>query len=168
MAAATSALGCSLPSTRDILCFAGGASAALLAVSVAQQLRERSLRAARGPPRVLPPPPRVVEVDSGAFTIDEHCGNASNGDARMSLAQVTVGKTMTEPPQTPQFDEYILVIEGEVRVSVDDEAEPSLAAKAGRAIWLPKGRRYFYIFPGPCRYVPICLPAFHPSLSDRK
>mmetsp|Transcript_16979 Transcript_16979/g.43798 ORF Transcript_16979/g.43798 Transcript_16979/m.43798 type:complete len:159 (+) Transcript_16979:64-540(+) len=152
------------PSLRELLCFAAGAAAAVAVIVT----RRRQERKRLGKPRLLPLPTRVVELEDGIFTIDEHCGNATNGDAGLSIAVVRTRQKTQEPAQTPQFDEYIMVLEGEVLISVDGEDRPSLSASSGRTLWLPKGHRYEYFFPGPCKYVPVCLPAFHPSLTDRK
>eukprot|EP00747_Dinoflagellata_sp_TGD_P178711 gnl/TRDRNA2_/TRDRNA2_28163_c0_seq2.p1 gnl/TRDRNA2_/TRDRNA2_28163_c0~~gnl/TRDRNA2_/TRDRNA2_28163_c0_seq2.p1 ORF type:complete len:162 (-),score=20.12 gnl/TRDRNA2_/TRDRNA2_28163_c0_seq2:118-603(-) len=153
-------------SGRDLAFLAAGVAAGAASASLLWRRGARGSCPKEGP-RLLPPPPRVVDVDNGKFTIDELCGNASNGDSRVSIADVHVATTTTEPPQTTFFDEYILVLEGEVRIRVNDEKEPSLAATAGRTLWLPKGYRYEYLFPARCRYVPVCLPAFHPDLTDR-
>lgn len=57
-------------------------------------------------PHTLEAPPRVVEV-AGKLAIDEHVGNASNGDGSISVAHVTVSTAMDEAVQVPGFDEYV-------------------------------------------------------------
>jgi hypothetical protein len=115
----------------------------------------------------------------GVFSIDEHCGNAANADDRVSIAMVTVAKPCTEAIQVPEFDEYVLVLTGKMRVLVSSKEarhrpaphqslEPfHVEASAGQMLWLPKGYLYTYTFPGPTSYVPVCLPAFSPDLTTR-
>ena len=67
--------------------------------STAWQMKQRV-------PHVLAAPPRVVEI-KGKIAIDEHVGNASNGDGSMSVAHVTVSTAMDEAVQVPGFDEYV-------------------------------------------------------------
>ena len=72
--------------------------------------------------------------------------------------------------QTPLFDEYILVLSGELRVAVSAKAGAAaceLVATAGQTLHLPRGWTYQVTFPGPAEFVPVCLPAFAPSLSGR-
>ena len=40
--------------------------------------------------------------------------------------------------------------------------------KAGKGCFLPKGTRVKWIWNGPCKYVPICLPAFTPDNCGRE
>jgi hypothetical protein len=86
---------------------------------------------------------------------------------------------MTEAVQVPKFDEYVLVLTGTMNVSVghSDEAkrpagrkgdEPfHITAHAGQMLHLPRGHLYCYSFPGACKYIPVCLPAFSPEISGR-
>lgn len=136
-----------------------------------------TVKAPTSSPEVLPGL-KVVDID-GKLRIYEHAGNASNGDGRVSVAQVTVTEPMEEAVQVPQFDEYVLILTGEMIVYVgseDAEKRPPgrtedepfvLKAKAGQTLQLPKGHLYRYTFPGPCTYVPVCLPAFSPEIAGR-
>lgn len=116
-------------------------------------------------PCVLDGPARVVDIP-GTLSIDEHVGNAGNGDAGISIATVEVEKACVEATQRPLFDEYVLVQRGEMHVSVGD-GKVVLVARAGQMLHLPRGILYTYSFPGPAAYVPVCLPAFRPELSGR-
>ena len=110
-------------------------------------------------PRVLSP---LVVVDAPGLRIEEHVGH-STGEAALSLAKVTVTAPHVDPAHTPLFDEYILVLSGEVHVAVGGKAAP-LVARAGQTLHLPKGFAYTVTTPGPAEYIPVCYPAFHPSL----
>ena len=160
---------------RDLaLVVAGAALAGAGLVAAASWRKATATPAAErtSPPACLVAPSRVVEIKD-TLTIDEHCGNASNGDSTISIASVNVSKACTEATQIPQFDEYVLVQRGVMRVQVSSSpkqakvAQSWLEAKAGQMLWLPKGYLYTYSFPGPCSYVPVCLPAFSPEISGR-
>jgi hypothetical protein len=128
-----------------------------------------STASAGAQPRVLPGPARVVQI-AGEVTVDEHVGRAGNGDRGLSLAVVTVERARAEMVQTPAFDEYILVLKGELRVAVGaspGRAAHELVATAGQTLHLPRGFTYQVSFPGPAEFVPVCLPAFAPELSGR-
>lgn len=121
-------------------------------------------------PCVVDEAARVVNLPER--TIDEFFGNPSTGTSFISIAQVCVKKACEEPPQTPQFDEYVLVLEGVMQISVGGgngkAATALLEAKGNQALFLPRGQRYTYIFPGPCRYVPVCIPGFSPDNCGRE
>ncbi len=71
-----------------------------------------------------------------------------------------------EPGQTPEFDEYTLVLKGSLRVETRSEI---LDIPAGQAVITPKGEWVRYSTPDPegAEYVAICLPAFSPSTVHR-
>ena len=58
---------------------------------------------------------------------------------------------------------YVIVLEGkiELHVTVDEVApgEPTeeiITVEAGSSVFLPKGTRVKFVWPGPCKYVPWC------------
>lgn len=64
-----------------------------------------------------------------------------------------------EPGQTPEFDEYTVVLKGMLHVETKTQ---SFDVYAGQAILAPIGKWIRYITPGSegAEYVAICLPAF--------
>jgi mannose-6-phosphate isomerase-like protein (cupin superfamily) len=64
-----------------------------------------------------------------------------------------------EPGQTPDFDEYTLVLRGRLLVTSKSGA---VEVHAGQAIIAHRGEWVQYSTPGPegAEYVAICLPAF--------
>ena len=71
-----------------------------------------------------------------------------------------------EPGQTPEFDEYTLVLHGMVRVI---HKTGSMDVKPGQAILVKAGEWVQYTTPEPdgADYVSVCLPAFSPGLVHR-
>jgi ethanolamine utilization protein EutQ (cupin superfamily) len=64
-----------------------------------------------------------------------------------------------EPGQTPDFDEYTLVLNGELHVETRAAVH---TVGAGQAIMVSAGEWVLYSTPGPegARYIAVCLPAF--------
>jgi mannose-6-phosphate isomerase-like protein (cupin superfamily) len=71
-----------------------------------------------------------------------------------------------EPGQTPEFDEYTLVLRGMLRVTHRDGV---LDVRAGQAVTVHGGEwvRYSSPEPGGAEYVAVCLPAFSPDTVHR-
>jgi mannose-6-phosphate isomerase-like protein (cupin superfamily) len=64
-----------------------------------------------------------------------------------------------EPGQTPDFDEYTIVLRGVLRVTSRDGA---IDVRAGEAVIAHKGEWVQYSSPEPegAEYVAVCVPAF--------
>jgi mannose-6-phosphate isomerase-like protein (cupin superfamily) len=71
-----------------------------------------------------------------------------------------------EPGQTPEFDEYTLVLRGELRVTT---REGSLDVGEGQAVIVKAGEWVQYSTPGNegAEYIAVCLPAFSPETVHR-
>lgn len=71
-----------------------------------------------------------------------------------------------EPGQTPDFDEYTVVLSGMLRV---ESRSGSLDVKAGQAVVCPRGEwvRYRTPLAGGAEYVSVCVPAFSPDTVHR-
>jgi mannose-6-phosphate isomerase-like protein (cupin superfamily) len=71
-----------------------------------------------------------------------------------------------EPGQTPEFDEYTLVLRGTLRV---ESRSGALDVAAGQAVHAPRGEWVRYSTPGAegAEYVAVCLPAFGPDTVHR-
>eukprot|EP00947_MAST-08B_sp_MAST-8B-sp1_P000693 g693.t1 len=117
-------------------------------------------------------PVDVVKAED--IIIQEYFGRVASNppDGRLSACVVTVKKPSEEAYQTPLFDEYVLVLEGEVKLvyGYADRGETggTTVVRAGQAAFLPKGLRVKWVWPVPSKYVPICLPAFSPENCGRE
>jgi mannose-6-phosphate isomerase-like protein (cupin superfamily) len=71
-----------------------------------------------------------------------------------------------EPGQTPEFDEYTVVLKGLLKVETKAE---TFEVNAGEAIIANKGEwvRYSTPFPEGAEYIAVCLPAFSPDIVHR-
>ena len=97
--------------------------------------------------------------------MDRYFGRVSSKGDVLSACFATVTGPTEEAYQAPDFDEYVLVVEGAVTIKHPDGIS---RVEAGKAIFLPKGLRVKWIWEGPCKYVPICLPAFSPENCNRE
>jgi mannose-6-phosphate isomerase-like protein (cupin superfamily) len=103
----------------------------------------------------------------GGKVIDEYVGRVNSGETALSVAHMVAPGGWEEPAQTPQFDEYTLVLRGTVRV---EHPGGVTDVSAGQAIVTRAGERIRYTTPtgDGAEYVAICLPAFAPELSGRE
>jgi mannose-6-phosphate isomerase-like protein (cupin superfamily) len=72
----------------------------------------------------------------------------------------------SEPGQTPEFEEYTVVLRGELHVRLRDK---ELDVEAGQAVIIKAGEWVQYSTPSPegAEYIAVCLPAFSPGLVHR-
>jgi len=111
--------------------------------------------------------PTVVEAaGTKPKLIREYIGRVNSGDSALSIARMDSPSGWEEPGQTPEFDEYTLVLRGVLRVS---SAQGDLDVGAGQAVMARRGEWVRYSTPGPegAEYVAVCLPAFSPDTVHR-
>lgn len=111
-------------------------------------------------------PSRVEAAGTKPKLIDEFVGRVNTGTERLSVAHMRSPSGWVEPGQTPEFDEYTVVIKGEVHV---EHKAGALTVRAGQAVLTHAGEWIRYSTPGPegAEYVAICLPAFAPATVHR-
>ncbi len=117
-------------------------------------------------PRLISAPSRVPAAGTRPKIIEEFVGRVNSGTASVSIARMTSPPGWVEPGQTPQFDEYTVVLRGTLRVEGKDGA---LDVGAGQAVHAPRGEWVRYSTPGPegAEYVAVCVPAFSPDTVRR-
>jgi mannose-6-phosphate isomerase-like protein (cupin superfamily) len=91
--------------------------------------------------------------------IEEYVGRVNSKTESVSVARMKSPSGWVEPGQTPEFDEYTLVLRGTLRVT---GKSGSVDVGAGQAVIAHAGEWVQYSTPGPegAEYVAICLPAF--------
>ena len=102
--------------------------------------------------------PFMVPTDDGK-SIKEHFGIATDGNTNISIAHMISPPGWSEPPQTPEFDEFTLVIRGKKQFLIEGE---KVVLGAGESIKIMKNTRVQYAnpFEEACEYVSDCTPAF--------
>lgn len=98
--------------------------------------------------------------------IEEYVGRVNTGTAALSVARMVSPPGWQEPGQTPEFDEYTVVLKGSLRV---ETAAGCLDVAAGQAVIAAAGEWVRYSTPGAegAEYVAVCLPAFSPDTVHR-
>ena len=98
--------------------------------------------------------------------IEEYIGRVNSKTDGVSIARMKSPSGWVEPGQTPEFDEYTVVLRGLMRVTTRTS---SLDVLAGQAIITPRGEWVQYSTPGPdgAEYIAVCLPAFSPASVHR-
>ncbi len=117
-------------------------------------------------PTLIEKPTRVTAAGTKPKLIDEYIGRVNSGEERLSIAHMRSPSGWEEPGQTPEFDEYTLVLHGLLRVT---HAAGSLEVRAGQAVLARAGEWVQYSTPeaGGAEYIAICLPAFSPETVHR-
>ena len=109
--------------------------------------------------------PAVVESAGNLpKRIEEFVGRASTGEGAVSIARMTSPPGWEEPAQTPEFDEYTLVLSGRLVV---EHVGGRLEIGPGEAVHTRPGERVRYSTPVGAEYVAVCLPAFSPDTVHR-
>ncbi|MXS69865.1 cupin domain-containing protein [Chryseobacterium binzhouense] len=109
--------------------------------------------------------PFVVPTNDGKL-IQEHWGNSTE-NPNISIAHMIAPPNWSEPHQTPEFDEFTLIISGKKQFEIDGEI---VVLEKGQSIMIEKGARIRYSnpFPEECEYIAICLPAFSMEKVNRE
>ncbi|TGL59294.1 cupin domain-containing protein [Leptospira ognonensis] len=95
----------------------------------------------------------------GGKTIQEHFGIPSSGNREISIAHMIAPSGWGEPFQTPDFDEFTLMVRGEKKIEIEDKV---VILRAGESIKIDRGTRVRYSnpFSADAEYWSICTPAF--------
>jgi mannose-6-phosphate isomerase-like protein (cupin superfamily) len=117
-------------------------------------------------PKLIPSPTRITAAGTQPKIIEEFIGRVNSGDERLSIAHMRSPAGWSEPGQTPEFDEYSVVLSGTLRVVSRDG---SLDVLAGQAVHVRAGEWVQYSTPSRegADYLSICLPAFSPQTVHR-
>jgi len=117
-------------------------------------------------PTLIAAPTRVEAAGNRPKLIDEYVGRVNSGHGQVSVAHMRSPAGWVEPGQTPDFDEFTVVLRGVLRVS---HRGGSLDVHAGQAVIAHRGEWVQYSTPGPegAEYVAVCLPAFSPATVHR-
>ncbi len=111
-------------------------------------------------PTVIPAagqPPKIIE---------EFVGRVNSNTSALSIAKMTSPAGWREAGQTPEFDEYTVVLQGELQVETRGAVHK---VAAGQAIVVSAGEWVRYSTPTPqgAQYIAVCLPAFTPATVHR-
>ncbi|HUJ14483.1 MAG TPA: cupin domain-containing protein [Thermoanaerobaculia bacterium] len=111
--------------------------------------------------------PKIVQAAGNKpKRIEEFLGRVASGTSEVSVARMRSPQGWVEPGQTPEFDEYTIVLSGTLRVR---SREGEIDVAAGQAVIVPRGSWVQYSTPhtGGAEYIAVCLPAFSPDTVHR-
>jgi mannose-6-phosphate isomerase-like protein (cupin superfamily) len=110
-------------------------------------------------PTFIEKPSIVQAAGNKPKIIEEYVGRVNSQTEGVSVARMRSPGGWVEPGQTPEFDEYTVVLRGTLRVTTRDGATD---VHAGQAVITHRGEWVQYSTPGEegAEYVAICLPAF--------
>ena len=111
-------------------------------------------------------PTRIEAAGNKPKIIDEYVGRVNSGTGQVSVARMRSPAGWQEPGQTPEFDEYTIVLNGLLRV---EYRNGTIDTRAGEAVITRSGEWIRYSTPEPegAEYIAVCLPAFSPATVHR-
>lgn len=117
-------------------------------------------------PTLIPQPTRITAAGNKPKLIDEHIGKVNSRTSEVSVAHMRSPQGWEEPGQTPEFDEFTVVLKGTLRVN---HKSGHIDVNAGQAVVTHRGEWIRYSTPaeGGAEYIAVCLPAFSPETVHR-
>jgi mannose-6-phosphate isomerase-like protein (cupin superfamily) len=117
-------------------------------------------------PKIISAPKVIPAAGNKPKIIEEFVGRANSETTAVSIARMRSPGGWVEPGQTPQFDEYTVVLSGMLRVTTKTGSHD---VAAGQAIITYAGEWVQYSTPGDegAEYIAVCVPAFSPETVHR-
>ena len=117
-------------------------------------------------PTLIDEPTTIEAAGNKPKIIQEYVGRVNSDTAGVSVAHMRSPSGWIEPAQTPEFDEYTVVLRGALRIEYDGG---EMEVRAGQAVVAHAGERVRYSTPGAegAEYVAVCVPAFSPETVHR-
>jgi quercetin dioxygenase-like cupin family protein len=115
-------------------------------------------------PTLIDRPEQIAADGNLPKVILEYFGRVRSGDQGVSIAQMRSPVGWSEPGQTPEFDEYTVVLHGTLRVEHRDGV---MEVGKGQAIHAAAGEWVRYSTPDGAEYIAVCMPAFSPGTVHR-
>jgi ethanolamine utilization protein EutQ (cupin superfamily) len=110
-------------------------------------------------PTLISGPSRVEAAGNKPKLIDEYIGRVNSKSEGVSVAHMRSPGGWQEPGQTPDFDEYTVVLRGVLRV---EHRGGMMDVHAGQAVLSARGEWVRYSTPDAdgAEYIAVCVPAF--------
>ena len=111
-------------------------------------------------------PSRIEAAGNKPKIIEEFIGRVNSDTADISIARMKSPGGWIEPGQTPEFDEYTVVLKGLLKVETKTDL---FEVRKGEAIIINPGEWVRYSSPDAdgAEYIAVCLPAFSPDTVNR-
>ncbi len=116
--------------------------------------------------RLITGPTKIEAAGNKPKLIEEYIGRVNSDTAAVSIARMKSPSGWVEPGQTPEFDEYTVVLRGTLQV---ETKSGTLEVHAGQAVITPGGEWVRYSSPAEegAEYIAVCLPGFSPATVHR-
>ena len=116
--------------------------------------------------KLIEKPTTIEAAGTPPKRIEEFVGRVNSMTENVSIARMKSAGGWKEPGQTPEFDEYTVVLNGTLHVRLRDAG---LDVQAGQAVIVPKGEWVHYSTPTEdgAEYIATCLPAFSMETVNR-
>jgi quercetin dioxygenase-like cupin family protein len=110
-------------------------------------------------PTLIEKPSVIAAAGNKPKIIEEFIGRVNSRTDALSVARMQSPSGWVEPGQTPEFDEFTVVLRGSLRVTTQGGVHD---VHAGQAVIAHAGEWVQYSTPGPdgAEYIAVCLPAF--------
>jgi ethanolamine utilization protein EutQ len=110
-------------------------------------------------PTLISGPARVEAAGNKPKLIDEYIGRLNSKNEAVSIAHMRSPGGWQETGQTPEFDEFTVVLKGLLRV---EHRGGATDVRMGQAVIAHKGEWVRYSTPEPegAEYIAVCVPAF--------
>ncbi len=117
-------------------------------------------------PTLVASPTRIEAAGQPPKIIDEYIGLVNSRMELLSIAHMRSPSGWSEPGQTPEFEEFTIVLKGTLRVGYQGG---HLDVNAGQAVIAHAGEWVQYSTPGEqgAEYLAVCVPAFSPATVHR-
>jgi ethanolamine utilization protein EutQ len=118
------------------------------------------------PPTLISQPTRIAAAGNKPKLIDEYIGRVNSLTAGVSVAHMRSPQGWAEPGQTPEFEEFTIVLKGVLHVS---HRNGEFDVHAGQAVITHPGEWVRYSTPHPdgAEYIAVCVPAFEMETVNR-
>ena len=115
-------------------------------------------------PTLIAAPARITAAGTKPKLIDEYIGRVNSKTTAASVAHMRSPAGWEEPGQTPQFEEFTIVLKGTLTVR---HREGVMDVAAGQAVITQPGEWVQYSTRVDTEYIAVCLPAFSPATVHR-
>ena len=117
-------------------------------------------------PTLIANPTVVQAAGNKPKVIEEYVGRVNSRTDAVSVARMKSPPGWVEPGQTPEFDEFTVVLKGTLHIA---SKKGTLDVRAGQAVIVYRGEWVQYSTPEPegAEYIAVCLPAFSPQTVHR-
>lgn len=117
-------------------------------------------------PTLIEKPTRIEAAGNKPILIDEYIGRVNTDNSQVSIAHLHCPCGWVEPGQTPEFEEFTIVLKGILRIT---HRGGMLDVREGQVVVTHAGEwvQYSTSELEGAEYIAVCLPAFSLAMAHR-